>query len=63
MRVGVMCLMRLSRSRTLKLLETQKGFHSHDELLATQQRVANELASSQGDGGLGVSHLDDLSIS
>lgn len=41
----------------------RKGVNSHDELLATQKRVADELASSQGDGGLGVSHLDDQSIS
>jgi hypothetical protein len=31
----------------------------NDHLLASQKRVADELASSQGDGGLGVSHVDD----
>ena len=30
---------------------------SHDHLLAAQQRVANELARTQGDGGVGISHL------
>ena len=30
--------------------------HSHDHLLASQQRVADELASSEGDGGVVVRH-------
>src|SRR6478735_8874142 len=30
--------------------------YSHDHLLATQQRVADELASSQGNGSLVVRH-------
>lgn len=35
------------------------GYHSHDHLLAAQQRVADELASSEGDGGVVVRHGDD----
>lgn len=37
----------------------EEELYSHDHLLASQKRVADELASSQGDGGLGVSHVDD----
>ena len=33
------------------------GKHLHDHLLAAQERVADELASSQGDGGVVVGHL------
>lgn len=40
-----------------------KGKYSHDHLLATQERVADELASSQGNGGIGVRHLDRLVVS
>lgn len=32
------------------------GLNSHDHLLAAQQRVADELASSQGNGGVAVGH-------
>lgn len=35
--------------------------HSHDHLLAAQQRVADELASSEGDGGVVVRHFCRLS--
>lgn len=51
------------RERNPVVLSFGKGLHLHDHLLATQERVADELASSQGDGGLGVGHLDDQSIS
>lgn len=33
------------------------GLHVHDKLTAPQERVPNELASSQSDGGISVSHL------
>ena len=33
--------------------------HSHDHLLAAQQRVADELASSEGDRGVVVRHFVD----
>jgi len=31
--------------------------YSHDHLLTAKQRVADELARAQGDGGVGVSHF------
>jgi hypothetical protein len=37
--------------------EGRKGNYSHNHLLAAQERVEDELASSQGDGGVVVSHL------
>ena len=37
-----------------------RGKNSHDHLLATEQRVANELARAQRDGGVGVGHLGGL---
>lgn len=46
--------------------ETRKkkaGKYSHDHLLAAQERVANELASSQGNGGIVVRHVVDFEIS
>ena len=39
------------------------GKNSHDHLLAAQQRVADELAGAQGDGGVGVGHLDEYRVS
>lgn len=39
------------------------GKYSHDHLLASQERVADELASSQGNGRVGVRHLDRLVVS
>jgi hypothetical protein len=38
-----------------------RGCHSHDHLLTAQQRVADELASSEGDGGVVVRHFCRLS--
>lgn len=35
------------------------GQNSHDHLLTAKQGVANELASSQGDGSVGVRHFRD----
>ena len=37
--------------------DARGGQHSHDHLLAAQQRVADELASSQGNGAVVVRHL------
>lgn len=43
--------------------EEEKSWHySHDHLLAAQERVANELASSQGNGGVVVRHVVDFEI-
>lgn len=39
---------------------SQGQVYSHDHLLATQERVAEELARPQGNGGLGVGHLRGL---
>ena len=37
--------------------EGRQGNYSHNHLLAAQERVEDELAGSQGDGGVVVSHL------
>jgi hypothetical protein len=56
-------LERCIQSREANVVEeirvSTNGWYSHDHLLAAQQRVANELASSEGDWR--VSHLDDPS--
>jgi hypothetical protein len=36
--------------------------YSHNHLLAAQERVEDELASSQGDGGVVVGHVVDDSL-
>lgn len=47
----------VGRRRTGRLSREESGKNSHDHLLTAEQRVANELARAQGDGGVGVSHL------
>jgi hypothetical protein len=37
-----------------------RGNYSHNHLLAAQERVTDELARTQGNGRVGVSHLRDL---
>lgn len=37
---------------------SQKQLYSHDHLLASQKRVADELARPQGHGGIVVRHID-----
>lgn len=40
----------------------EEGNYSHNHLLAAQERVEDELASSQRDGGVVVSHLVDMNL-